>query len=131
LKTISQSIRATVTAALLFFVPAAMADDHVVPLTELHNKVQSAAKERDQNLEKLSAFFKTEAASKAFKTVHMSGEQVQRAMGLLTDDEVADLSARASRADSDFTAGALSNQELTYVIIALATAVVILVIVAA
>ncbi len=57
--------------------------------------------------------------------------QVTKAIPTLTDEDLARLAQRAASAESDFAAGALSNQELTYIVIALATAVVILVIVAA
>jgi len=50
---------------------------------------------------------------------------------MLNDQELARLAARAEKANSDFAAGSLTNQELTYIVIALGTAVLILVIVAA
>ena len=57
-------------------------------------------------------------------------DQVTAALPLLGDEELAQLASRAERAQADFAAGALSNQEITYILIALATAVIILVIVA-
>jgi hypothetical protein len=129
--TFSHSIRAAIAAALLGLVPAATAQDHVVPLEELHERTQAAAQKREADLEQLAGFFETEVAAKALRSVKMSGEQVRRAVNTLTDSELAKLSERARQANSDFAAGALTNQELTYIIIALATAVVILVIVAA
>jgi hypothetical protein len=70
-------------------------------------------------------------AEKAIKRAGFDRNTVVRAVATLSDDELSRLSARAERAQQDLAAGALSNQELTYIVIALATAVIILVIVAA
>jgi hypothetical protein len=57
--------------------------------------------------------------------------KVERALAQLEDEELARLAARADKVRRDFEAGSLTNQQITYIIIALATAVLILVIVAA
>lgn len=128
------SARGAAVVCLLAFLPALQAQskgEHVVPLSSLHQDAQDAAGERQANLTKLDRFFAGERAATALKAVNMNGEQVRRAVSMLSDAELASLSERASTADAGFSAGALSNQELTYIIIALATAVIILVIVAA
>jgi hypothetical protein len=56
---------------------------------------------------------------------------VEKAIPLLNDEELDRLASQCSQVESDISAGALSNQEITYIIIALATAVIILVIVVA
>jgi hypothetical protein len=61
----------------------------------------------------------------------MDQSKVRQAVSFLSDEELARLAARATRIENDFAAGALNNQQITYILIALATAVVILVIVAA
>lgn len=48
-----------------------------------------------------------------------------------SEDELSELSRRAEQPDQTVVGGALNNQQLTYIVIALATAVVILVIIAA
>jgi hypothetical protein len=45
----------------------------------------------------------------------------------LSDEEVADLSARAEEPSPDVAGGALSNEHLTYIVIALAAAVIVLI----
>ena len=57
--------------------------------------------------------------------------KVVNALNLLSDEEVARLAARSTKIQKDVAAGVLSNQEITYILIALATAVLILVIVEA
>jgi hypothetical protein len=46
---------------------------------------------------------------------------------LLTDDEVKELTARAEEPSSDVAGGALSNEHLTYIVIALAAAIIVLI----
>jgi hypothetical protein len=49
----------------------------------------------------------------------------------LGPDELARLAARTNQLQQNFAGGALNNQQMTYAIIAIATAVLVLVIVAA
>ena len=57
--------------------------------------------------------------------------KVEKAIPLLNDEELSRLASQCRQVESDISAGALSNQEITYILIALATAVIILVIVVA
>ncbi len=122
--------------SLLAQEPAAPGEDpapepHVVPLIELHEAAVAASSQRQENVSRLERFFTGETAEKALRTVRLNGNQVRNAIASLDDDELARLAARADKANSDFAAGSLTNQELTYIVIALGTAVLILVIVAA
>jgi hypothetical protein len=129
-KAIQRVMAVTVTSFLLL--PAALrAEDHVVSLSELRRDMISAAQSRSAKLTTIENFLSSEAAKKTLGRAGMDGSQLVKAAATLSDDELAKLSARADRAQQDFAAGALSNQELTYIVIALATAVIILVIVAA
>jgi hypothetical protein len=56
---------------------------------------------------------------------------VEQAIPLLNDEELSRLASRCRQVESDISGGELNNQEMTYIIIALATAVIILVLVAA
>ena len=104
---------------------------HVVPLIELHQAAVAASSQRQDNVSRLERFFTGETAEKALRTVRLNGNQVRDAIASLDNEELARLAARADKANSDFAAGSLTNQELTYIVIALGTAVLILVIVAA
>ena len=105
--------------------------DHIVPVPDLHQAVRSAAQSRQDNLAKLDKFFGSEPARKALDTVKLDPVKVSRALTLLSDEELANLAARSDKLERDVAAGSLSNQQITYILIALATAVIILVIVAA
>ena len=117
--------------AVIFPVMSVLAQEsHVVPPTELHRDVAAATETRQVNLDKIAGFFSSGIAQKSLHSVKLDGDQVKSALPLLSDQELAQLSARTDRWQADFAAGALTNQEITYIIIALATAVIILVIVA-
>jgi hypothetical protein len=107
------------------------AEDRVVPLSELRRDLVSASESRRTNVKTVEKFLSSESAKAALKQAGMDRNQLLKAAATLSDDELARVAARASQAEQDFAAGALSNQELTYIVIALATAVIILVIVAA
>lgn len=106
-------------------------DTHVVPLSELHSAVVAAGQQRQENVSRLERFFTGDSAENALQSARLNGSQIRNAIATLDDQELARLAARAEKANSEFAAGSLTNQELTYIVIALGTAVLILVIVAA
>lgn len=105
--------------------------DHIVTAPDLHQAVRSATQSRQDNLAKLDKFFASEPARKALETVKMDPVKVSRSLTLLSDEELANLAARSDQMQRDVAAGSLTNTQITYILIALATAVIILVIVAA
>jgi hypothetical protein len=131
LRNLSRTAAAAILLTLFPAVSMRAEEAHVVPLADLHAKVADATRTRQENISKLDKFFADPPASKALGMVHLDGQQVQRAVASLSDDDLARLSARAERAHNDFSAGALNNEQLTYIVIALATAVLVLIIVKA
>ena len=131
---IRNSFRRAIAIAIAVLAPAASGlaqDTHVVTLAEVHAAAVAAGQQRQENISRIERFFSGEPAEKALQTVHLSGSQIRTAIASLDNEELARLAARAEKANSDFAAGALTNQELTYIVIALGTAVLILVIVKA
>jgi len=127
---ISRSNVIALTLAVVFPVMSAVAqENHVVPLTELHRDAAATTASRQANLDRVERFLSSELAQKALRSAKIDGNQVKAALPLLSDEEMAQLASRADRSQADFAAGALTNQEITYILIALATAVIILVIV--
>lgn len=106
-------------------------DDHIVSARSLQQAVRATAQARQDNLDKLDKFFGSEPARKAFETVKMDPAKVSQALAFLSDEELGRLAAKTDKLQRDVAAGSLSNQQITYILIALATAVIILVIVAA
>ena len=133
-------IRVITAAVLIYCVPARPAfgaetaspiasSNHVVPLSELQERSVAASEGRERDLQELDRLLSSEPVAKALQATKLDGEHVRRAVALLDNDELARLAERSRQVQSDFAAGSLTNEQLTYIVIALATAVVILVIV--
>jgi hypothetical protein len=106
-------------------------ENHIVSRKELQRHVISASQSRRENRATLERFFSSDAARRTLQGAGLDSAQVVRAVSVLSDEELARLAERARQAQSDFAAGALTNQQLTYIVIALGTAVFILIILAA
>jgi hypothetical protein len=97
----------------------------------MHQSLVDSAKARQSNLAKVQRFFSSEVVQKTLASAQTDLKKVERALPELSDEELARLASQTDKIETDIAAGALNNQEITYILIALATAVVILVIVAA
>ena len=99
--------------------------------SELQQAITTAAKARQKNRDDVQAFFSSEPIRDALKAGKIDYERVQKATASLSPDELARLAARTNQLQRDFAAGSLTNQELTYIVIALAAAVIVLIAVVA
>ena len=79
----------------------------------------------------MRSFFASEPARAALKSGKIDYKKVDKALATLSPEEAARLAARTNQIQKDFAAGALSNQDLTYIVIALGAAVLVLIVVAA
>jgi hypothetical protein len=131
LKQVSKTLIGLTLAAVVPAPTTLFAVEHVVPAPELHQRVNAAAAKREQDLAKVRGFFSSQQALKALKSAGVDPTRVERAASVLSDEDLARIAARSDKVQTGFAAGELDNQQLTYIIIALATAVLILVIVAA
>lgn len=114
----------------VFAVPQdVLAQSHILSSNELQQQMIAAAKERQGKVERVQQFFGSELAQKALKASGMNYKQVQGAIAQLSDRELAQLAAKTDKAQQDFAAGALTNQQITYILIALATAVIVIILV--
>jgi hypothetical protein len=104
------------------------ATEHVVSAADLHRQVRSAQSRRQAGLQQISSFLRSDSPRTALEASKLDVAQVEKAVGFLSDEEVARLASQVQGIQRDVTAGALTNQHLTYIVIALATAVIILVI---
>ena len=111
--------------------PDMMAQEHVVSSADLRRDLVAAAQVRQDNQAKVVRFFSSDQAKKALQSAGLSYEKIQKAVPQLGDEELVRLASLTDKVQHDFAAGALSNQEITYILIALGTAVIILVLVAA
>jgi hypothetical protein len=107
-----------------------MAQTPAVSPSELRGALATAAETRQKNLDQVRSFFATEPARAALKAGQVDYQKVEKAVAILSPEELAKLAAKTRGLERDFAAGALTNQELTYIVIALATAIIVLLIVA-
>src|SRR6185437_5020103 len=125
-----QSARMVVALVLvaIFLVPSnLLAQSHVVSPADLQQQVMSASQVREHNLQTVRNFKDTATAEKALKSSHIKSQQVQTAVSTLSDQDLADLAARAEKAQTDFAAGNLSDRDLILIILGIAVLVLIIV----
>ena len=120
------------TTALVtaFAVPtglAAQSSEHVVSPTELQKAVVDASRGRQQNLDTLNQFLSSEKAQQALESAHQNPEQVRKAVAGLNDDELAQLAARANKAQADFAAGRIDDHDLLIILVCIAALVLVIV----
>ena len=127
----TQIIAGALVASLSLATAPLSAAEHLVPAAEVRQQLTEKEHARSQNVSELTEFFQSPAAQQALAKSGMDATEVVEAVRSLDDESLAGLASRAMDAQNGLSAGALNNQQLTYIIIALGTAVLILVIVAA
>ena len=126
-----QSLRMAVATVLVafFIVPTdALAQSHVVSPADLQKQAVAASQVRQHNQETVQHLLSMPAAEKAMRSAKMDPQQVKTAVSTLSDQELAQLAARADKAQAEFAAGNLSERDL--ILIILGVAVLILIIIA-
>ena len=103
---------------------------HIVSPDQLRAAVVSAASKRQSNLETVDSFLRSPEVVKVLEGQPVPLEQIREAVPFLSDAELAQLAAQSKKIEHDIQAGALDNQQITYILIALITAVVVLVLTA-
>lgn len=100
-----------------------------VTAAELRDAVRKAAGDRQKNLQQVRSFFADPKVRKALQEGRIDAGRLEKAVSALDAGELAKLASRTEQIQRDFAAGALTNQELTYIVIALGVAVLILIVV--
>ncbi|PYT50596.1 MAG: hypothetical protein DMG44_05920 [Acidobacteria bacterium] len=89
-------------------IPARAQDkQHVVSLSDLNKDAALPAQTRQSN----------EAGQKAFKSVNLDYQKVDKAVGQLSDEDLAKLAERSRQAQSDFAAGRIPDRDLLWIIV--------------
>jgi hypothetical protein len=115
-----------VAAAIAMFTGSLKAEERVVPSSELHASLVRAQEARDAKRKEVTEFFSSPQVRKALKGSSVEYRKIEKALPLLSDEELANLALRTQEIQRDLVAGALNNQQLTYIVIALATAVLVI-----
>jgi len=100
--------------------------DHIVSSQALQEQAVSATAARQKHIDTLTEILKTPTAQKAMHDAKVDPVQVKNAIPTLSDDELANLSGRVTKAQSDFSAGIIGIGLFTLIIL-----VVILIIIVA
>jgi len=115
--------------ALLFGlagVPAGAQDkQHVVSLSDLNKDAAQPAQTRLSNEEAVRSLLSSEQAQKAMKSANLDYQKVDKAVGQLSDEDLAKLAERSRQAQRDFTAGRISDRDLLWIIV-IALAIIVL-----
>ena len=114
--------------AILFVAPRpAHAQDHVVAPSVLQKDLTNASAARQENEKKLEQFVSSPEAQGALKTARVDGGQVKNAIPQLSDEDLAQMSARAEKAQKDFAAGRISDRDLIIIMLCIVALVLIIV----
>ena len=105
------------------------AKQHVVTSEELHQQAARPAESRQTNEDAIRHLLSSDAGQKALKSANVDYQRVDKAIGQLSDEELAKLADRSRQAESDFAAGFISAKTLAYIILATVVIVVIAVLV--
>ena len=113
------------TSLMVINPKAATADDHVMPLSELHQQAQAASQERAKNVADIERVLSYPAASEALQKADVNQAQMQKAVATLDDAELARLADRARASEKDVQGGLIVG------ILALIGLIVVIIIVVA
>lgn len=127
LKQCVRTATACLLAAIFAVPPSLMAQAHVVSPSDLQRELLTAAQTRQQNQETVRQFLSSDLARKSLKSAHLDPEKVTQAVATLSDQELAQLAARADKAQADFAAGTLSDRDLIIILVAIAALILIIV----
>jgi hypothetical protein len=100
-------------------------NQHVVSLSDLKKDAAQPAQTRQSNEEAVRSLFSSETGQKALKSANLDYQKVEKAVGQLSDEDLARLAARSRQAQSDFAAGHISDRDLLWIIL-IALAIVVL-----
>jgi hypothetical protein len=114
--------------AFVFAIPHdVLAQSHVVSLAELQSATVASAETRQKDIDTIGQFVSSPTAEKALKSAHMDAQQVKEAVSRLSDQELSQLAARASKAQADFAAGRISSRTLIIIVVVVVATILIIV----
>jgi hypothetical protein len=124
-----KSLLFLIVPALIFCGPPAKgAEEHVVTLPQLRQAVEASAQARQARIVQVEKFFSTPRVEKTLRSARIDPVQIRQAIPQLSDQELVRLSSQTQKIQNDFAAGNLSNQQITYILIAIGTALLVTII---
>jgi hypothetical protein len=99
-------------------IPARAQDkQHVVSLSELNKDAARPAQTRNADEEAVRTLLSSDQGQEALKSAHLDYQKVDKAVGQLSDEDLAKLAARSRQAQNDFAAGRISDRDLMWIIV--------------
>ena len=109
-------------------VSSALAQDHIVGESVLRDSIRETALERKAQMRRVEEFFSSPEVTGVLERYSFLGlERITEGVSQLSEQELATLTQQIEELDEEVRAGALSNEHLTYIVIALAAAVIVLI----
>lgn len=105
----------------------AAAPAQVVTPQELQAAISQASRGREQARANVMSFLSTPQAERAMRLAKVDGNLVKNAVSDLNEEELAQLSAKAVRAQADFAAGRLTERDLLWVLVGIAALILVIV----
>jgi len=100
---------------------ASLADQgHVVSRADLQKAVESSSHTRQHNIDTVRQFLSLPTADEAIKSANIDPQQVRTGVASLSDQDLAQLAARADNAQADFAAGAIGTHGVVLIIVVVA-----------
>ena len=103
----------------------AVEQDHIVSSQALEQQVVTSAATRQKNIDTLTNMLTMPVAQKAMHDAKVDPVQVKNAIPTLSDEELANLSGRVTKAQRDFAAGILGVGLLTLIILVIILVIVV------
>ena len=109
-------------------VSSTLAQDHIVGKSVLRDSIRETALERTVQMRRVEEFFSSPEVTRVLERYSFLGlERITEGVSTLSEQELATLTQQIEELDEEVRAGALSNEHLTYIVIALAAAVIVLI----
>jgi hypothetical protein len=99
-------------------IPARAQDkQHVVSLSDLKKDAAQPAETRQSNEAAVRTMLSSDPGQRALKSAGVDYLKVDKAIGQLSDEDVARLAERSRKAQNDFAAGRISDRDLMWIIV--------------
>ena len=100
---------------------------HAVSSADLRRDLTRSAEMRQTNEADIRALFSSETGQKALKSAHLDYEKVDKAIGQLSDEELAKLAQSSRQIQADFAAGRISNGGIIAIVCVIAAVIILVV----
>lgn len=90
---------------------------HVVSLSDLSKDAARLAQTRQANEEAVRTLLSSDQGQQALKSAGLDYQKVDKAVGQLSDEDLAKLAQRSRQAQTDFAAGRISDRDMLWIIL--------------